>query len=127
MTKPTKKAFILAIVFTILSFLLTIGPALYYTVSALITSTLIVQQAALLGTVFIALIGSLICLISKTFTFRSRIWIFLLVLYFCITNFTTMIIIFAATQIVDELIFAPIARHYRNKFTINKQIDKRGI
>ena len=127
MTSRTKHFLILGIVFTALSILFTIGPALFFTVQGILTAELTIHKTALVGSIFIAIVGSLICLISKTFTFRSKIWIFLLALFFCLDNFIVVIIVFAATQITDELILSPIARHFRNKFTINNQIDKRGL
>ena len=54
------------------------------------------------------------------------IWVFLLAIMICVDSFGTMIIIFAVTQIADELIFAPIAKHFRSKFSINKSIDLRN-
>ena len=121
----TKKYLRRAIVFTILSVLITIAPAIYYIVKSFISSTLIIQKCALAGSVMIAIIGSLFCLVSKTFTFRSRIWIFLLAALLCLDNFTTMIIVFAITQIVDELIITPIAKYNRHEYLTNKHIDKR--
>lgn len=126
MNKRTKHFLICAIIFTVLSVLCTVGPAIYFTVVGLITAELTIQKTVLVGSIFVAIIGSLFCLISKTFTFRSKVWVFLLALFFCLESFTTVIIVFAATQIVDELILSPIAKHYRNKFSINKEIDKRG-
>ena len=126
MSTYTRKYFALATVFTIISILLSVAPALYYVTKALIGAELVIQKAALASSVFVAIIGSVICLISKTFTFRSRIWVFLLAIMICVDSFGTMIIIFAVTQIADELIFAPIAKHFRSKFSINKSIDLRN-
>lgn len=121
----TKKFKKLAILFTILSVLCTILPAIIFTVQGLITSELTIQKTALVGTVFIAIVGSLYCLINKQFTFRSKIWLFLLALYFALQSIEHVIIVFAATQITDELILSPIAKHFRHKHSINAEMDKR--
>lgn len=125
MSTFTRKYLTGAIIFTTISLLFTCGPAIYYLIVALLNAELVVQKAALVSSVFVAIIGSLICLISKTFSFRSRIWVFLLAIMFCIDSFGTMIIIFAVTQIVDELVFSPLAKHYRSNFSINRSIDLR--
>lgn len=123
--KRTKRFKCLAFWFTIASVLCTILPAMVFTVEGLLLSELAVQKTALVCAVFVSIVGSLYCLISKKFTFRSKIWIFLLAIHFSLNNIERVIIVFAITQIADELILAPLARHFRSKYSINKEIDER--
>lgn len=125
MSKASKHYLTGAIIFTLLSFLCCVGPALYYIVEGYLIAGGI-HRVALCLSVFIALIGSCLCLMTKHISFRSGIWFILLALYFIIENFTPMIILFGATQILDEVLLSPVSRHYRSKFSINREIDKRG-
>lgn len=126
MTQRTKKYLWAAIILTTLSILLSVGPALIFTVQGFMYSNLVVEKVALTGALMVAIIGSLMSLLSRVFQFRSRIWLILLALFFILDHFTVIIITLAITQILDELIFAPIAKHCRAKFSINREIDKRG-
>ena len=120
----TKKYVRLAIIFTIISILLFIGPACYFVISGFLTATLVVQKVALTATVALALILTAFCAINK-WLFRSKVWIIVLVLYFVLDHFLVMILVFAITQILDELIISPLARHFRHAAGINHQMDKR--
>lgn len=123
--KRTRKFLFLSILFTLISIGLTVGPAAYYIILAFNKADVVIKQSVLVSAIFVAVIGSLICLINKNFTFRSRVWIFLLAVMYCVGAFKELILVFAVTQILDELIIAPLARHFRSKYSINKEIDKR--
>lgn len=116
-----------AILLTLISVLCSIGPAIGYVIYGLISAQLVTQKASIMLCAFLAVIGSLLCLISRVFTFRSRIWVILLALISIVDSYLTMILVFAITQVTDEMIFAPAARYFRQKYSINKEIDKRGI
>lgn len=120
----TKKYAYLSIIFTILSFLLLLGPAGFYIIAGLATATLTIQKVAIVSTVAVSLLLTLLCVINK-WVFRSKIWLIILALFFVIEDFLLMILIFGTTQIIDELIVTPLARHFRNKASINKEIDRR--
>lgn len=125
MSSRTKKFKRLSTLFFILSVICTLGPAIYFIVAALLSNNLVIQKTAVVGSVFIAIIGSLFCLVSKQFTFRSKIWIILLALFYALESITNVVIIFAVTQIIDELILSPLCKMYKNKYIINKEIDLR--
>ena len=127
MSKITKLYKRGAIFLTLLSVLCSIGPAIGYVIYGLISAQLVTQKASIMLCAFMAIIGSLLCLISRVFTFRSRIWVILLALISIVDSYLTMILVFAITQVMDEMIFAPAARYFRQKYSINKEIDKRGI
>ena len=121
MTKKYRRLFWL---FTILSLLLNIAAPAYYIFDGLMGDGIIVEKVALSASVFIVIMLSAVAYVNKT-TMRSRIWILLLGLYVCLDTILTPLLIIAITQILDEWIISPLAKSYRNKLTINKQIDKR--
>lgn len=57
--------------------------------------------------------------------FRSTIWIILIGLCGVLEKVELTIIILGICSLADELCFSPLHRHYKNKYTINKEIDKR--
>lgn len=121
MTKKYRRLFWL---FTILSLLLNIAAPAYYIFDGLMGNGVIVEKVALSASVFIVILLSAVAYVNKT-TMRSRIWILLLGLYVCLDTILTPLLIIAITQILDEWLISPLAKSYRNKLTINKQIDKR--
>lgn len=123
-SKTTKKYATLAIIFTILSFLLLVGPTLFYVIAGLTTATLTIQKVALVSTVAVSLLLTMLCAVNK-WVFRSKIWLIVLALFFVIDKFLVMIMVFGITQILDELVISPLARYFRNKTSINREIDKR--
>lgn len=123
-SKTTKKFATLAIIFTVLSFLLLVGPTLFYVIAGLTTATLTIQKVALVSTVAVSLLLTMLCAVNK-WVFRSKIWLIVLALFFVIDKFLVMILVFGITQILDELVISPLARYFRNKTSINREIDKR--
>lgn len=121
MTKKYRRLFWL---FTILSLLLNIAAPAYYVFDGLMGDGIIIEKVALTTSVFIVIILSAVAYINKT-SMRSRIWILLLGLYICLDTILTPLLIIAITQILDEWLVSPLAKSFRNKLTINKQIDKR--
>ena len=125
-SKTTKKYARLSLIFSILSVLLLLGPVGFYIITGLATATLTIQKVALVSTVAVSLLLTFICAINKV-VFRSKIWLIILGLFFVLEDFLVMILIFAVTQCLDELVSTPLARHYRNKAIINAEIDKRSV
>lgn len=113
------------IVLTITSVLLNLGPALFYVIKGLISADLITEKVGLVTTVFIVLILTAISIVNKI-ALKSRLWILLIGLYVCLKSIMTPIIIIGVCQVVDELIVAPVARKTRQRYIINKEIDKRS-
>lgn len=121
----TKKLKCGALIFTILSLLCMFGPMIWFCAAAFISNTATIYKVALTSTIAIVIIMTAVAALNK-WAARCRIWIILLALYFCLNNFLTVILIFAITQIIDELILAPVKHHLWNKYRINREIDKRG-
>lgn len=123
-SKTTKKYARLTVAFTILSFLLLLGPVGFYIIAGLAAATLTIQKVAIVSTVAVSLLLTMLCAINK-WLFRSKIWLIIFALFFVIEDFLAMILIFGITQITDELIVSPLARYFRNKASINREIDRR--
>ena len=121
MTKKLKRKYIIA---TILSFLLNVCPLLVFTIIAFISGTAIIHKVTLSMTLLIVLIFTAVTFINKT-VFRSKLWILLIGLWLCLDNILTPLIVFAACQVIDELIVTPLKNYYKNRYKINKEIDTR--
>ena len=111
-------------VFMITSVLLNLGPLMFYTIQALCQSTLVYEKVSLCLTVFVVLILSAVCLINKV-ALRSRLWVLLIGLYICLDSIMIPLIVIACCQVVDELAINPLAKHYKTKLLISKEIDRR--
>jgi hypothetical protein len=119
----TKKYKTLATIFTILSFVLTCGPLGYYFITGFMVAD-VSHKFILSMSLIMCLFLTIISLIAK-FHLRSPLFIILLGLYFVLNNIATLLVFLAVATILDELLFTPLARHYRNKARINREIDKR--
>lgn len=109
----------------ILSVLLQLGPLVTYGIIGYVQSDLVTEKVGLSLTVFIVAILTVVAFVNKV-AMRSRLWIMLLGLYFALDYIMTPLLIIAICQIVDELIAAPLKKHYKTKLTISKEIDKRA-
>lgn len=120
----TKKLRIKTRVLQALSILLNVGPLLYFTIASLIQSEGIGTKLTLGCTVVVVLILSLVAWTNKL-AMRSRLWILLIGFWVCLEYFMPALIAIAACQVLDELIICPLKQHYKQRLTINKEIDKR--
>ena len=123
-TQRTKKIARTALILSIISILLSIGPLVFYSAKAFITSTSTTNKCILLSMISIGTILSIVCLINK-YTPRCRIWLIVIGLYLCLDSILGTILVIAITQVLDELLVAPMARKYREKLHINKEMDIR--
>ena len=120
----TKKNKILYWVFNILSFIILFVPIFVYVIKGYIDANLITEKVGLTCTIMISIILVVINFILK-FHIRSTLWILLLGIYFCIDNIFTLIVLIAVGTILDEFLISPLKKSFKNKYTINKEIDKR--
>ena len=124
MSETTKHYRLWYWVFFIFSVLLNVCPLAVYSIKAIVESDLIYEKVTLVLTVFIVLIMTCISLVNKV-AMRSRLWVILIGIYFCLDYILTPLIIIAVCQIVDELVVNPLKHNFREKLVINKQIDRR--
>ena len=123
-TETTKKYKILYIIFSVLSILATILPLSIYIIKGYAESDLISEKVCLTCAILLTLILSIVNIIFK-YKLRSIIWILVLGIYICIDNILALIILIAVLSILDEFIFTPLKNSFKNKYTINKEMDKR--
>lgn len=123
MTSPTKKYKRLARLFSILSILVLLAPLAYYLIEAFIAGV-VIEKLALGGLATMAIILTLFNAIMKA-NLRSPIWLLLIGIFLVLENILPLIIFIAVGTILDEFVLSPLARRYRNLYTINNEIDKR--
>ena len=119
----TKHYFKLMIIFLILSALCLFGPISVFFVRAFVVGDT-VQKMTMGVTFTIALILFVINLVMKSHL-RSVIWVLLLGVFAVLDHYLLIIIVFAVSCFLEELIFSPLYRYYKSKVRINKEIDKR--
>ena len=120
----TKKYKIKLNICRLLSFTLTVLPVIIYTIMGFMDGT-IGEKVSLGICVILALIFVLINIMFK-YHIRSTLWVLLIGIYVCIDNSIPLLIIMAATTIIDEFVLVPLINKYKNKYIINKEIDLRG-
>lgn len=119
----TKKYKIAYRLLAFLSFLLLITPLAAYTIIGL-SSAAVTSKLTLSCAVIAAAILTVLSLITKH-AIRSGIFIILLGLATALTSITECLILICIANILDELIITPLKKHYKSKYVINKEIDKR--
>lgn len=124
-SEKTKKVHLKYILFKAISIALTVMPLIVYVILGLISGDIHKGQKIFLGsTCIIALILSIINILMKHHL-RSPMFLILLGLYYTIENALPLFIIVCVGVILDEFIFTPLTIKYKNKYTINKEIDER--
>lgn len=123
MSKETRKYKALSTLFLALSILILVAPIAYYSIQGFIEGE--TTEKFTLGITFV--IACILFVINIMFKFhiKSTIWILVLGIYFCLDNILPMIFILAIGNILDEFVFTPLHKHFKNKAIINKEIDKR--
>ena len=122
MTSKYKK---LSILTFLLSAMCSLCPILIYVIKAFVDKDVKEVNKYTLGIMCsVALVVTLINIVAKLHL-RCIPWILLLGIYLCLRNITALLVIMAITTIVDELILTPLHKSFKNKYTINKEIDKR--
>ena len=122
MTKKYKK---LSILTFLLSAICSLCPIVIYVIKAFVDKDVQEVNKYTLGIMCsVALVITLINIVAKLHL-RCIPWILLLGIYVCLKDITALLVIMAITTIIDELILTPLHKSFKNKYTINKEIDKR--
>lgn len=111
------------LIFHFLSILLTFLPINIWFCIALSKSTEVTRVTLGLS-LCIAMILTLANTLLK-FSIRSTVWILLIGIYACLKNITALLVIIAVCTVIDEFIVHPLYKHFKNRYIINKEIDKR--
>ena len=109
---------------TILSWVVTFVPLMVFVIWGFIEGTPH-RKLALGGLMVLAAVLVVINILMKL-SLRCVPWILLIGIYICLKEVTFLLIIMAVTTTLDELVLEPLAKTFKNKLTINKEIDKRG-
>ena len=120
----TKKYKIKLNICRLLSFTITVLPVIIYVIKGFMDGS-IGEKVSLGICVILALMFMLINVMFK-YHIRSTLWVLLIGIYMCIDNIIPLLIIMAATTIIDEFVLVPLINKYKNKYIINKEIDLRG-
>lgn len=119
----TQKYRILKNVFLVLSILCLTFPMTFYGIQAFIQGAKI--EKFTLGAFCTVAIGMVVVNFIMKIHLKSMVWLLLLGIYICLDNITTLLLMVAICTIVEEIIIHPIYKYYKQKYTINKEIDKR--
>lgn len=124
MSAITKKYKRLSFIFGLLSILCTVVPVTYFTVLGFINGD--IRNKVTLGcTLMLCLVLVVINIIKKE-NLRSPVYIMILGIYMCLDNLLSLFLIMAITTMLDEMVFTPLHRMYKNRAIINREIDKRN-
>jgi hypothetical protein len=124
MTDNTKKYKRKANFCKFMSIILIITPLIIYSTLGFINGS-IGEKTALGLTLITCLIFVGMNIVFK-YHIRSTIWILLLGIQICISNITSLLIIISTSTMLDEFMFSPLHKKYKNKYIINNEIDKRN-
>ena len=103
--------------------LLMFGPMVIFLIMGFMDATS--SEKVVLGITTIAAVVLTVINVLMKYSLRSTVWILLLGLYYVLDTMTVLILIIAITNILDELIITPLYKSAKNKYLINKEIDKR--
>lgn len=123
MTERTYKWRVWLILIKIGQFLILVAPLLFYGVKAFITAGH-AEKLVLTAGVLISLIMLSAALLQKA-RLRSPLWIVLLVIYYVLREVLPLMLFIAIGTILDELVLTPAAKFCKQKYSINREIDKR--
>ena len=121
MTEKYKKK---ARFYNFLSFFITVVPILIYVVIGFMEGT--IGQKITLGMCLVAVVILVILNLLFKHIPRCGVWIILAGLAYACNSIVPLLLIMAITTALDELVLSPLAKKYKNLYTINKEIDKRG-
>lgn len=113
----------LAITYKALSIIVTLGPMLFYVVKGFIEGQT-TQKFTMGACAVVAVVLVAINVIMKI-NLRSPLWILLIGVYICLGKIEILLIVMAVTTMLDEFWFSPAYKSFKNKYTINREIDKR--
>lgn len=111
-----------AIICFILAMICLFGPLLFYFAKAFILGTTF-QKATLCFTLVISGIFTIIN-ISKKAIPRSVIWIVLLGIHYVFASIYSIVLVFAITTILDEVVFTPLYKYYWEQYKDETKTEK---
>lgn len=122
-SSTTKKFQFLSILFGILSFLVLTAPICVYTVQAFMYGET-TEKFVIGGLGIAALIAVGISLFLKL-NLKCPIWLILIGIYVVLDNIMPLLLMVAIGVILDEVLLTPLHRYFKQKTSINMEIDRR--
>lgn len=108
-----------------IDFIILVIPTVVYVVMGIIAEgKAVYEKVTLISAVFIALVLLLFNIVMKKHL-RSPIWIILIGIYVALENIMPLIIMIAASSIIDELFLDPFIKRTKVEVISNKTLDKR--
>lgn len=120
----TKKYKRMRDIYRVLSLLCTVGPLAYFVIKAMIEATP-KEKTAIAAMTLACIILCVVNVIMKVHP-RCAFWMVLLAAYYAFGNILEVLYVLAITCFLDEIWFTPMRKYAANKYTINKEIDRRG-
>lgn len=124
MSKTTKHKRFASRLTGIISFLLSIGPAIYFISVAFINGDM-KQKMSIGALCTIVLLLTAIMWLTKYNLRRTIFWILVFGIFIVADKLAVMFIIMGACNIVDEVIVTPLHKSFKTSYKTNKEIDKR--
>lgn len=123
MSKTTKKYKNLHILFYALSIASVLLPLIIYIIIGYATGT----RSSKITLTITCMIGICLSAVNILFKYRVRcsVYFILIGVYYSLDNFLAPLLILGITTALDEFLFNPLAKYYKDKFIINKEIDAR--
>lgn len=108
-----------------IDFIILVIPTVVYVVMGIIAEgRAVYEKVTLISAIFIALVLLLFNIVMKKHL-RSPIWIILIGIYVALENIMPLIIMIAASSIIDELFLDPFIKRTKVEVISNKTLDKR--
>jgi hypothetical protein len=101
----------------------TLFPIAFYVIKAFAEGTT-TEKLSLGCFATVAIILVLVNLIFKLHL-RSAIWLLVIGIYIAVEAIMPLLIMVAVGTVLDEFLFSPLHKHFKNKASINAEIDKR--
>lgn len=111
-------------VLIIIDLILTYAPFLYFGIKAFATANN-VQRLGVSATLLMSVFLCALQLINKK-RWRSIPWVLLLGFSFVLNKLHWVILLIAICILMDEIVIIPLLHNLKNKYVINKEIDRRG-
>lgn len=122
----TRKMIRLSNIFFWLSALSQTFPLLFYGVKAIFDGDVTTEQKVTVSLCFgCAAIFAIVNAVRKA-NLRSPLYIIMIGIYFALDDLLPLVFMMAIGCILDELVFTPLRKRYKELARINKEIDKRG-
>ena len=128
----TKKYRFLYWLFEILHLLLFLGPLVGYLIYgfstndiSITTANKVVMSISAVGCTILGILALFVNLKHKAGLQRTITWVAILTILVTLQSVKPFLITLCITALVDEWIMVPLANHFKQKLTINKEIDKR--